>query len=76
MPLNSFFGDQEGDFSLNIKSIKAVSPPADLEKGFIGVKNESSLESEKGGAEKSEHAAVSANTRVRPRRISGFGFGY
>lgn len=30
----SFFGDQEGDFSLTIKSIKAVSLPEELEKGF------------------------------------------
>ena len=30
---HSFFGEQEGDFSITIKSIKAVSPPDDLEKG-------------------------------------------
>lgn len=29
----SFFGDQEGDFSLGIKSIRALSIPKDLEKG-------------------------------------------
>ncbi|PSN72844.1 CIA30-domain-containing protein [Corynespora cassiicola Philippines] len=36
--MRSFFGDQEGDFSLSIKSIKAVSLPEDLEKGFQGEK--------------------------------------
>jgi hypothetical protein len=61
---NSFFGDQEGDFSLNIKSIKAVSPPADLEKGSIGVKNEGVLKSKRGEVQKSE-TAVGTNTRVR-----------
>ncbi|KAF2120626.1 complex I intermediate-associated protein 30-domain-containing protein [Lophiotrema nucula] len=30
--MRSFFGDQEGDFSLTIKSITAVSVPNDLEK--------------------------------------------
>ncbi|KAF2706641.1 CIA30-domain-containing protein [Pleomassaria siparia CBS 279.74] len=38
--MRSFFGDQEGDFSLNIKSIKAVSPPIDLERGLVDAKNE------------------------------------
>jgi hypothetical protein len=33
---DSFFGDQEGDFSLTITSIKAVSTPEDLEKGLSG----------------------------------------
>jgi hypothetical protein len=28
---SSFFGDQEGDFSLTIKSIKAVCLPGDVE---------------------------------------------
>lgn len=32
--MRSFFGDQEGEFSLVIKSIKAVSIPSDEEKGF------------------------------------------
>lgn len=32
--MRSFFGDQEGDFSLHIKSIKAISIPKDEEKGF------------------------------------------
>ncbi|KAJ4353451.1 uncharacterized protein N0V89_005180 [Didymosphaeria variabile] len=31
--MRSFFGDQQGDFSLTIKSIKAVSRSKDLEKG-------------------------------------------
>ncbi|CAI6239563.1 unnamed protein product [Periconia digitata] len=33
--MRSFFGDQEGDFSITIKSITAVSKPKDLEKGFV-----------------------------------------
>ena len=61
---NSFFGDQEGDFSLNIKSIKAISHPADLEKGFVGAKNESALKSETGKADRSG-IAFCANTGVR-----------
>ena len=61
---NSFFGDQEGDFSLNIKSIKAVFPPADLEQGFMSAKNESVLKSERREAENSK-TEVGANTRVR-----------
>jgi len=61
---NSFFGDQEGDFSLNIKSIKAVSPPADLEKGSIGAKNEDTIKFERGEVQKSE-TAVGTNTAVR-----------
>ncbi|KAL5419362.1 hypothetical protein PMIN06_009048 [Paraphaeosphaeria minitans] len=31
--MRSFFGDQQGDFSLSVKSIKAVSRSKDLEKG-------------------------------------------
>ncbi|KAF2637063.1 CIA30-domain-containing protein [Massarina eburnea CBS 473.64] len=38
--MRSFFGDQEGDFSLTIKSIKAVSKPTDLEKGFTNIVDE------------------------------------
>ncbi|CAO2650424.1 Nn.00g017160.m01.CDS01 [Neocucurbitaria sp. VM-36] len=38
--MRSFFGDQEGDFSLEIKSINAVSQPSSLEKGFGGEKGE------------------------------------
>jgi hypothetical protein len=57
---NSFFGGQEGDFSLNIKSIKAVSPPTDLEKGFTDAKNKGTLKSEK-----SERTTVGARTGVR-----------
>lgn len=37
---NSFFGEQEGDFSLEIKSIKAVSQSDDLEKGIVSRKGE------------------------------------
>ncbi|KAF2691287.1 CIA30-domain-containing protein [Lentithecium fluviatile CBS 122367] len=37
--MRSFFGDQEGDFSLTIKSIKAVSRPDDVEEGFLGEKS-------------------------------------
>lgn len=36
--MNSFFGSQEGDFSLEIKSIKAVKRSGDLEKNSIGGK--------------------------------------
>ncbi|KAF1996881.1 NADH:ubiquinone oxidoreductase complex I intermediate-associated protein 30 [Amniculicola lignicola CBS 123094] len=39
--MRSFFGDQEGDFSLTIKSIKAVSRPEDLEKGVLVEKGDS-----------------------------------
>lgn len=38
--MRSFFGDQEGDFSVEIKSVKAVSQPEDLEKGFTSEKND------------------------------------
>jgi hypothetical protein len=31
----SFFGEQEGDFSLEIKSITAVSQSDDLENGIV-----------------------------------------
>jgi hypothetical protein len=31
---DSFFGDQEGEFSLTVKSIKAVSQSLDLEGGM------------------------------------------
>jgi hypothetical protein len=33
--IHSFFGDQEGDFSLEIESIKAVSQSDDLEGGMV-----------------------------------------
>jgi hypothetical protein len=36
---HSFFGDQEGDFSLTIKSIKAVSQSLDLEGGIAAGQN-------------------------------------
>jgi hypothetical protein len=36
---HSFFGDQEGDFSLTIKSIKAVSQSLDLEGGIATGQN-------------------------------------
>ncbi|KAJ4296572.1 hypothetical protein N0V90_006618 [Kalmusia sp. IMI 367209] len=36
--MRSFFGEQHGDFSLVIKSIKAVSRPSDFEKGVIEVR--------------------------------------
>ncbi|KAF2472141.1 CIA30-domain-containing protein [Lindgomyces ingoldianus] len=39
--MRSFFGDQEGNFSLTLKSIKAVSLPADLEEGFVAKKQDS-----------------------------------
>lgn len=32
--MRSFFGDQEGDFLVEIKSVKAVSRPEDIEAGF------------------------------------------
>lgn len=34
--MRSFFGTQEGDFSLTVNSIKAVSRPDDIEKGVVG----------------------------------------
>jgi hypothetical protein len=34
---SSFFGDQQGDFSLAVKSIKAISRPKDLERGLTAV---------------------------------------
>jgi hypothetical protein len=33
----SFFGSQEGDFSLSINSIKAISQTGDIEKHLAGV---------------------------------------
>jgi hypothetical protein len=33
---SSFFGAQDGDFSVYIESIKAVVRPSDVEKGFSG----------------------------------------
>ncbi|KAF2869850.1 complex I intermediate-associated protein 30-domain-containing protein [Massariosphaeria phaeospora] len=42
--MRSFFGDQEGDFSITVKSIKAVSVPADVEKGFVSEKDGSCLQ--------------------------------
>ncbi|KAI8936307.1 hypothetical protein NX059_006725 [Plenodomus lindquistii] len=33
--MRSFFGSQQGDFSLEIKSVKAVKQSADLEKGVV-----------------------------------------
>ncbi|KAH7385657.1 complex I intermediate-associated protein 30-domain-containing protein [Pyrenochaeta sp. MPI-SDFR-AT-0127] len=38
--MRSFFGEQEGDFSLEIKSIKAISQFGDLEKGIVNHKGE------------------------------------
>ena len=38
--MRSFFGDQEGDFSVEIKSVKAVSRPEDLEAGFTSEKSD------------------------------------
>jgi hypothetical protein len=35
----SFFGDQQGDFSLEIKSIKAISQADDLEGGIVSRQN-------------------------------------
>lgn len=37
--MRSFFGDQEGDFSVEIKSVKAVSLPEDLEARFTSEKS-------------------------------------
>lgn len=39
--MRSFFGSQEGDFSVEIKSVKAVSRPEDPETGFTSEKRES-----------------------------------
>ncbi|KAH8727541.1 CIA30 family protein [Phaeosphaeriaceae sp. PMI808] len=36
----SFFGEQEGDFSLTIKSIKAIALSPDLEGGIVGANNQ------------------------------------
>ena len=38
--MRSFFGDQEGDFSVEIKSVKAVSRPEDPEAGFTSEKSD------------------------------------
>ncbi|KAF1840834.1 CIA30-domain-containing protein [Cucurbitaria berberidis CBS 394.84] len=38
--MRSFFGEQEGDFSLEIKSIKAISQSTDPEKGVVGEKGD------------------------------------
>lgn len=38
--MRSFFGDQDGDFSVEIKSVKAVSRPEDLEAGFTSEKSD------------------------------------
>lgn len=35
LTFDSFFGDQEGDFSLTIKTIKAIKQSADLEGGIV-----------------------------------------
>lgn len=37
--MRSFFGGQEGDFSVEIKSVKAVTRPDDLEAGFTSDKS-------------------------------------
>lgn len=37
--MRSFFGGQEGDFSVEIKSVKAVTRPEDLEAGFTREKS-------------------------------------
>jgi hypothetical protein len=37
--MNSFFGEQEGDFSLEIKSITAISQSSDVEAGMVGRQN-------------------------------------
>jgi hypothetical protein len=39
MMIYSFFGEQEGDFSLEIKSIKAVTQSDDLEGGIVSKEN-------------------------------------
>lgn len=38
--MRSFFGSQEGDFSVEIKSVKAVSRPEDPEAGFTSEKSD------------------------------------
>lgn len=38
--MRSFFGSQEGDFSVEIKSVKAVSQSGDLEAGFTSEKSD------------------------------------
>lgn len=38
--MRSFFGSQEGDFSVEIKSVKAVSRPEDPEAGFTNEKSD------------------------------------
>ncbi|KZM24451.1 uncharacterized protein EKO05_0001518 [Ascochyta rabiei] len=38
--MRSFFGDQEGDFSVEIKSVKAVSQSEDFEAGFTSDKSD------------------------------------
>jgi hypothetical protein len=43
--MQSFFGDQEGDFSLEIKSITAVSQSDDLEGGMVRSNNVSKASS-------------------------------
>jgi hypothetical protein len=35
----SFFGEQEGEFSLEIKSVKAISQSDDLEGGIVSREN-------------------------------------
>lgn len=40
--MRSFFGTQEGDFSVEIKSVKAVSRPEDPEAGFTSEKSDCS----------------------------------
>ena len=40
LTITSFFGEQEGDFSLEIKSIKAVSQSDGLEKGIVSKESE------------------------------------
>jgi len=39
--MRSFFGDQEGDFSVEIKAVKAVSRPEDIEAGLKREKDHS-----------------------------------
>jgi hypothetical protein len=43
--MHSFFGEQEGDFSLEIKSITAVSQSDDLEGGMVRGNNVSKARS-------------------------------
>lgn len=40
--MRSFFGTQEGDFSVEIRSVKAVSRPEDPEAGFTSEKSDNS----------------------------------